>query len=138
MTWTERFADDRLTKVSLQDVNVRTAENIAQDNKMDLTMLVKLKSTRSRPYPVTVARLKGITYLRHRRKYCNRAQSPLAPPFGSSCSAPNTLQHIVDFNGLVAKNPRTSTLLSFLCSLEVDGLNPRWNFFGALGMHETS
>ncbi len=26
-------------------------------------MLVKLKSTRSRPYPVTVARLKGITYL---------------------------------------------------------------------------
>lgn len=63
MTWTGGFADGHLTKVSLQDVNVRTAEDIAQDNKMDLTMLVKLKSTRSRPYPVTVARLKGITYL---------------------------------------------------------------------------
>ena len=52
MTWTGGFVDGRLTDVSLQDVNIRTAEDIAQDNEIDLMMLVKLKSTRSRPCSV--------------------------------------------------------------------------------------
>lgn len=67
MTWTGGFVDGRLTDVSLQDVNIRTAEDIAQDNEIDLMMLVKLKSTRSRLYSVTVSRLKGITYLQFKK-----------------------------------------------------------------------